>query len=33
MNKLDEAYKSSGVFEVPRVKVFIQNEAGSFVKK
>jgi len=32
MNKLDEAYKSSGVFEVPRVKVFIQNEAGSFVK-
>jgi inorganic pyrophosphatase len=32
MNTLGEAYKSSGVLEAPSMKVFIQNEAGSFVK-
>ena len=32
MNTLGEVYGSSGVLEVPVMKVFIQNEAGSFVK-
>jgi hypothetical protein len=32
MNTLAEAYKSFGVLEVPNMTVFIQNEAGSFVK-
>ena len=32
MNTLGEVYKSSGVLEVPSMKVFIQNEAGSFDK-
>jgi inorganic pyrophosphatase len=32
MNTLGEVYKSSGVMGVPSMKVFIQNEAGSFVK-
>ena len=32
MNTLGEAYESSGVLEVPSMKVFIQNEAGSFAK-
>ena len=32
MNTLGEAYKSSGILEVPSMKAFIQNEAGSFVK-
>jgi inorganic pyrophosphatase len=32
MNTLSEAYERSGVLEVPKMKVFIQNEAGSFVK-
>ncbi len=32
MNTLGEVCESSGVLEVPRMKVFIQNEAGSFDK-
>jgi len=32
MNTLGEAYKCSGVFEIPSMKVLIQNEAGSFAK-
>ena len=32
MNTLGEAYTSPGVLEVPNMKVFIQNKAGSFVK-
>jgi inorganic pyrophosphatase len=32
MNTLAEVYKSSGVLGVPSMRVFIQNEAGSFVK-
>jgi inorganic pyrophosphatase len=32
MNTLGEAYNNSRVLEVPNMKVFIQNEAGSFVK-
>jgi hypothetical protein len=32
MNTLGEAYTSPGVLEVPNMKVFIQNQAGSFVK-